>query len=179
MQVRIVPESEVDEALDSAIRESLCECWPSYCDVFSKTRAWHGSEPAWSVVLEEAGRVIAHASVVERTIRVGEQPLSVAGIMSVMVVPDHRGCRLSEKVMQTAIAEAGSRDYDFGLLFCVPEIEKVYARVGWRALPDAEIVRVDEAGRECSLPGRNIAMYYPLKERRFPEGRVHLQGNDW
>jgi hypothetical protein len=75
--------------------------------------------------------------------------------------------------------EARRRDYDCGFLFCVPELEKVYARCGWLLLPPEPIIRIDETGAETPIPGKNIAMWHPLRADTFPPGVIHLQGNDW
>jgi GNAT superfamily N-acetyltransferase len=122
--------------------------------------------------------VVAHTGVVDRTITVGGTPLRVAGVQNVFVLPEFRGQGLSAKVLQTAMAEAGRRVFDCGLLFCVPQLEKVYAPHGWQGLGWREVIRVQE-GRETSIPDKNIAMFYPLRVAVFPKGLVHLQGNDW
>jgi hypothetical protein len=97
----------------------------------------------------------------------------------VFVLPDQRGKGLSDRVMVAAMKEAAAGHYDCGLLFCVPELEKVYARCGWKRLADVPVIRIDERRTEVPIPGKNIAMFYPLKVTEFPPGRIHLQGNDW
>jgi len=131
------------------------------------------------VLVEKDDTVIAHVAVIDRTIRIGDRPLRIAGIGNVFTLPEYRRGALYYRVMKTAMAEAERRDFDCGLLFCVPEIEKVYAFMRWQTLPDAQIVRIDENGQEAPIPGKNIAMFYPLKVQQFPPGRIHLQGNDW
>jgi hypothetical protein len=63
-------------------------------------------------------------------------------------------------------------------LFCVPALEKVYARTGWRTLSARRITRVED-GMDMPLPGGNIAMFHPLALAEFPEGDIRLRGNDW
>ena len=81
--------------------------------------------------------------------------------------------------MNAAMVKAAEYGFDFGLLFCIPDIEKVYERSGWIKLPHSSIIVTDESGRDGTLPGRNIAMYFPLNRQYFPVGDIHLQGNDW
>jgi len=57
-------------------------------------------------------------------------------------------------------------------------LEKVYAKCGWRLLPEREIIRIDENGKNIPLPAKNITMFFPLKLQAFPEGTINLQGND-
>jgi hypothetical protein len=82
--------------------------------------------------------------------------------------------------MTTAMNEALKRGFDCGLLYCVPQLEKVYQRTGWITLPHVVITCRDHiTGTDVSLPAKNIAMYHPLECTAFPIGPVHLQGTDW
>ena len=174
----VVDEAEMPPGLDERIRTGLCDCFPADRPVFSQTRAWHGSPPRYSIVLEEAGRVLAHAGIVERTIAVGGSPLRVAGVQNVFVLPEFRGRGLSGRVLQAAMDEACRRGFDCGLLFCVPALERLYIAIGWQALGPREIVRIEE-GRRLPLPGENVSLFYPLAVAVFPAGPIDLCGNDW
>ncbi len=177
--LRLIPEEAMTPDLDAAIRRGLCVCFPDNAADFSLTRSWHGSGPAWTALVEDDGLILAHAGAVDRVIRAGDRPLAVAGIQNVYVLPPHRASGLSNLVMKAVMEEAARRARDCGLLFCVPRLERLYSRMGWIALPaDTPVVRVD-GGVECPIPGKNIAMYYPLAQRDFPPGLIHLQGNDW
>ena len=179
MILRIVNESDINKALDEQIRKGLCRCFPADFEVFSNTRAWHGSAPAWSVILEEDDRVIAYCGIVDRVIKVGDEVIHIAGIQNVFVLPDYRGNGLCDMVMNKAMEEAQSRGYECGLLFCVPRLEKVYTRCGWKLLPKEKIFRIDERGQRVQLPEKNIAMFHPLSRTVFPDGIISLEGNDW
>lgn len=179
MLIRIIQESEMDMPTDASIRQGLCECFPPDVEIFSKTRTWHGSGPAWSIVAEDDKRVAAHVGVVDRTIRVGDAQIRTAGIQNVFVLPDYRGQGLCDQVMNTAMDEAAQKNFDIGLLFCVPNLVRVYERCGWQNLGCREVIRIDEHGSEIAIPGKNYAMFHPLAITVFPQGLVHLQGNDW
>jgi GNAT superfamily N-acetyltransferase len=178
MTPRIVDETQMPAALDAEIRRGLCVCFPPDVPIFSLSRAWHGSLPAYSVALDEGPVVLAHVGVVDRVIRVGQTPLRVAGVQNVYVLPEGRGRGLARAVMVEAMHEAGRRAFDTGLLFCVPKLEKVYADCGWQSLGPREVVRVED-GREIPIPAKNIAMFYALSVADFPDGLIHLCGNDW
>jgi predicted N-acetyltransferase YhbS len=178
-EIKIIEEREMTPETDQALREALCLCFPADIETFSKTRAWHGSAPAWSVVLFDGGRVVGHVGIVERTILAGDKPLRVAGIQNVITLPECRGLGYGKLIMDESMKEAGRRNSDAGILFCVPELEKLYVKCGWILLPKEEIIRVDDDGSEIPLPEKNIAMFYPLLVKQFPSGRIHLQGNDW
>lgn len=178
MNLRVINESAMPSQLDQRIRAALCVCFPADTAAFQASRAWHGSAPEFSVVLADEEQIAAHVGVVRRTIQAGGQPLCVAGVQNVFVLPTQRGRGQSTIVMEAAMAEAARRVFDCGLLFCVPELERVYTRCGWQVLETRQVIRV-ENGRELPLPGRNIAMFYPLRVRHFPTGSIHLGGNDW
>jgi GNAT superfamily N-acetyltransferase len=178
MTPRVVDESQMPAELDAEIRRGLCVCFPPDVPIFSVGRAWHGSAPVFSVVLDEGLQVLAHVGVVDRTIRVGQTSIRVAGVQNVYVLPEARGRGLARAVMVEAMNEAGRRGFDMGLLFCVPKLEKVYADCGWQSLGPRDVVRVED-GREIPIPAKNIAMFFPLTVAAFPDGLIHLCGNDW
>ena len=171
--------SDVSPCLDKKIKEGLCLCFPDDVETFSVTRAWHNTAPSWSLYSEDYDRVISHVGVVDRNIRVGDKVARIAGIQNVFVLPEFRGKGFCDALMNAAMVKAAEYGFDFGLLFCIPDIEKVYERSGWIKLPHSSIIATDESEREGTLPGKNIAMYFPLKLTTFPAGDIHLQGNDW
>lgn len=179
MNITLVQERDIGPELDKKIKDSLCLCFPDDRVAFSLTRAWHNSVPAWSLYSEENKRIISHVAVIDRTICIGDELVRIAGMQNIFVLPERRGNGLCDALMKEVTNRASELGYDYGLLFCVPEIEKVYGRCGWSKLPATPVIRVDESGKEWVLPGKNIGMYYPLDKNSFPTGDIHLQGNDW
>lgn len=179
MNITLVQERDVSRRLDEKIKESLCLCFPDDVATFSVTRAWHNTAPSWSLYSEDNDRIISHVGVVDRSIRVGDKVVRIAGMQNVFVSPEFRGKGFCDALMNAAMVKAAEYGFDFGLLFCIPDIEKVYERSGWIKLPPSSILVADESGKEGVLPGKNIAMYFPLKLSAFPVGDIHLQGNDW
>ena len=179
MTPRLVAEKSLTAAEDAAIRVALCRCFPAEREVFAKTRAWHGTFPTWSVLVERQDLVIAHAGVVEREILAGNQPVRAAGIQNVLVVPEHRKSALFRQVMSLAMDEARRRELDLGLLFCTVDLARLYAGLGWRLVQGRSVVRIDQQGRVEPLPAKNVTMFYPLRRAEIPPGDVHLLGNDW
>jgi predicted N-acetyltransferase YhbS len=182
MPLRIVNETDMTAALDARIRRLLCICFPKCVDTFCKTRAWHGSGPAFTVIAEDdAGELIAHVGVVDRTVAVDAGPLRVAGVQNVAVAPERRGQGWSDRALALAMSEAGKRGFDAGLLFCGRGVMKVYDRCGWRCVGEAEIVRTS-LGKEpivVRMPARDAIMFFALRASEFPQGRIDLRGDDW
>jgi GNAT superfamily N-acetyltransferase len=178
MEILVLDEADIPPELDAQIRTDLCLCFPDDAEIYRQTRGWHGAVPAYTVIGREAGRVVAHVGVVDRTITVGGTPLRVAGVESVYVLPEYRGQRRTGSVLVAAIEEANRRQLDCGLLFCLPELAKVYTACGWHALGPRPIIRAED-GQELPLPAKNMALFHPLRVPQFPEGLIHLGGNDW
>jgi ribosomal protein S18 acetylase RimI-like enzyme len=175
----VIPEPGMPPHVDAAIRDLLCRCFPPDVPVFSQTRCWHGSSPAWSVVATDAGgRVVGHVGVVVRTVRVGDARPTVAGIQNLAVAPELRGAGVGLELMTRAMAEASRRGIAHGLLFCVPKLGKYYQAQGW-TVRDVE-TRMDFNGAvNVPIPGKNICMTIGLAGVPFPEGNIHLAGPDW
>ena len=177
-QVKFVDEKQMPSELDLRIRQELCAAFPVDAAHFEQTRSWHGSFPAFSVVAVTDEAIAAHVGVVDRTVEAAGQRVRIAGIQNVFVAQPFRGQGLSDVVMRAAMEEAGRRGFDGGLLFCLPKIQQVYARVGWQNLGERSVLRID-LGRELPIPDKNIAMYFPLQVPAFPTGVIRLNGNDW
>lgn len=178
-EIKIIDEISMPSEMDRGIRGLLCRCFPADADNFCRTRSWHGSSPAWSVVLLDNAEIRGHVGIVDRCILAGSKRVRVAGIQNVATDPECRGRGYGSIIMNASMKEAASRGYDAGLLYCLPELQKLYEKCGWILLPKEQIIRVDSDGTEIPLPDKNIAMFHPLKLSKFPTGTIHLQGNDW
>jgi len=183
LKVKIFSEKEITPEVDRKIREGLCISFPQDADHFRRTRGWHDIYPVHSlIVFSDDGRklVIAHAGIVHRKILInGYGELSIFGFQNVFIHPDFRGRGLLDLLMTEIPGIAANGGYDCGLLFCVPELEKVYSGFSWKKIMNKEILSVDGEGIMKPIPAGNIAMFYPLSIRDFPDGDVNLQGYDW
>jgi predicted N-acetyltransferase YhbS len=125
------------------------------------------------------GTVAAHCAMVEREVAVdGGQMVTVAGVQGFSVRPPWRKAGLSDRIMALALTEARRRGIQAGLLFCLPGLERVYGRMGWRAV-QFPVTMLDESGNPAPLPEKNIAMAIPLTIGSYPRGGIDLRGTDW
>jgi len=177
--IHIVDETAVSPDLDREIRQFLCVCFPADVSPFSESRHWHGSAPAYSVICRDDRPGLAgHVGVIVRDIRVGAERCRIFGIQNMAVSPDRRGTPVGRRLMQAVLGEARRRGIVHGVLFCVPELERYYARAGWRRREGD--VRMDYAGgHDIPIPGKNICMVHEPGDSPFPAGDIHLQGADW
>jgi len=181
MKIKIIKESQVDAGLDTQLRIGLSECFPHNHEIYATTRRWRGNTPIYNTVAfddKAKDKICGHAAVIDRTISVGDCEVRIAGVGNVFVLPGYRGKGVSDLIIQTAMVEAKKLGFDFSMLFTSEPIKKVYARNGWIEITDRKFIRV-EASQEIALPEESIKMYYPLGEKAFPDGDVHLQGDKW
>jgi predicted N-acetyltransferase YhbS len=130
------------------------------------------------MVARDDKSVVGHVGIVIREIRCGDLHVKVAGVQSLGVVPEWRGTGLAQQLMVFAMKQAMSRPLSFGLLFCVPELERFYGSLGW-VRTDQRPSMLDERGMVAPLPEHNIAMFMELAGTKFPGGPIDLQGRDW
>lgn len=174
----LVEESDMTPDLDRAIRELLCRAFEADVSEFSVRRAWNGIAPEFTVAYRPEDDALGHIGIVFRDIRCGDRVVKIAGIQSLAVDTRMRGTGLSHKLESVAMEEAAKRGVKFGLLFCVPELEKFYAGLGWKTTR-ADVVMQDADGNTVPLTAKNIAMTKDLVGEAFPSGDIDLQGRDW
>ena len=177
--IKIIEEKNITPQLDSEIKNALCLCFPEDRNFFSLSRAWHNSYPEISFIMLENNRIVAHVAIVNRRIMVRNQFVKVAGIQNVFVLPEYRGKGLCKEIMTFAMQNIKKYNFDLGLLFCVPDLERTYSQCSWSIMSKREITRTTESGETIPLPNKNISMYYPLEMKQMPEGNIDLMGNDW
>jgi GNAT superfamily N-acetyltransferase len=176
----VVNEQDISVELDRSIRNTLVVCFPADRDYYSKQSWWY-CIPIYRVLARDSKDVIvAHAAVVRRDVVVGESSLTVrvAGIQSFCILPNYRGTGLSDTMMSVVMQEAKRRSFNAGLLFCLPQLEPVYGRMGWSRL-DAAVYMADDKENRKLIPAKNITMFYPLRIKQFPAGDIDLAGTDW
>ena len=178
LSLEVVDEDRLAPELDAAIRRLLCECFPLDAETFSARRAWNGVQPLFSVLGRHGDKLVGHVGIVDRRVACAGTPLRVAGIQSLAVAPDWRRSGLAQRLMTTAMDEARSRGVCFGLLFCVPELERFYAGLGWRRIDRAVTIR-DVSGQTVPLTAKNISMELALAGNPLPPGPIDLEGRDW
>jgi len=177
MNLELIEEADMTPETDAAIKRLLCACFPPDVDAFSKSRHWHGSAPAYTVLQRDANDVVGQVGVVLRTVRVGDRQVDIAGIQSLAVDPDLQGSMLAWALMRRCMREAKSRGVPFGILFCVPELETLYAAMRWQTV-EVNVTMAFE-GRHQPIPGKNICMVLDLGGGEWPQGDIDLQGPDW
>jgi GNAT superfamily N-acetyltransferase len=139
---------------------------------------WTASEDTpWRVLLWDGERLASHVGILEREIRVGREPVTVAGIRSVMTLPALRGRGYASRAVSLASAFIADElpKSEFALLICLDTRVPLYRRLGY------EVVREPTVFEQPSGPAVNPinTMVRPFRGRTWPSGRVDLRGLPW
>lgn len=181
MRIAIIEEMNMSRDLDEKIRRNLCVCFPSESGYFSRSRGWNEvASDSTVVMLNDEQDPIAHIGVIFRTIYVEGSDYHVFGIQNVYVMPQHRGKKIVVPLFSALLENLHDQHLDFGLLFCRPKVEHVYARLGWSRAEDAKITIRDVNGtiRERQLIHDSM-FFYPMNIKTPPVGAYFLNGPDW
>ncbi|HEY0889936.1 MAG TPA: GNAT family N-acetyltransferase [Nocardioides sp.] len=123
MELVIATSAGLDDGTVSALRR----LWATAFDGFSDDDADHAFGGV-HVLLRDGSTVLAHASAVPRTIRVGEQAFATGYVEAVAALPGHQGCGLGTRVMRALEPELRRR-WSFGVL--ATGAHGFYERLGW------------------------------------------------
>ena len=173
-----VDETDMRPTLDKALKGLLCVCFPEDRVLFSKSRYWNGVVPVYTVIVKNGQRIIGQLGIVSRTVVWNGEDITIAGVQSLCVTPDHRGKGLAKQLLAAAMEEAGRRDFPAGLLFCKPNLKQFYSGEGWKTVSGHVFYKREEGKRE-DLLDMYITMYLSLRKNITNAGDIDLQGIDW
>lgn len=108
---------------------------------------WQHSLGGLHFVLDLDGEIVAHASVVQRDIHVGEVPLRTGYVEAVATAPGHQGQGLGSRVMRDV--DRYIRD-GFQLGALGTGRHRFYERLGWQTWRGPSFVRTTTGARRTS-----------------------------
>jgi hypothetical protein len=136
-----------------------------------------GEDTPWRVLLWVGDRLASHVGILERQIRVGDEPVTVAGIRSVMTLPAMRGRGYASMAVSRAneFIAADLPGSDFALLICLDTRVALYGRLGYEVVAEPTVFE-----QPTGLAFNPInSMVRPFRGRAWPAGRVDLCGLPW
>jgi aminoglycoside 2'-N-acetyltransferase I len=124
--------------------QMLCErAWVVKGSAFRPV-AWQAARGGRHFIIAEAGSVVAHAAVVDRTLEWDGRPLRTGYVEAVATVPGRQGEGLGSAVMR-AVTRFIDERYELGALdTATPEF---YERLDWVRWPGRTAVRTPESVR--------------------------------
>jgi aminoglycoside 2'-N-acetyltransferase I len=144
VRIRRLPTDALAPYEIRAIRELLdAAFWDEEDERFTEDD-WQHSIGGIHVVLDVAGEIVAHASVVERELHVAGRPLRTGYVEAVATAPAHQRRGYGTQVMR-AIGEEIRAEFELGALG-TGEIA-FYERLGWRVWLGPTSVRIANGER--------------------------------
>lgn len=154
VDVVTVHTSDLDDATRAAARDLLYAVFDDMTE-----HDWEHSLGGVHALVRHEGRLVGHASIVQRRLLYGGRALRAGYVEGVAVHPDHRRRGICTALM-SAVEEIARRAYDVAALGATDEAAAIYMRRGWQlwqgpssALTPAGIERTeDDDGAIYVLP---------------------------
>jgi aminoglycoside 2'-N-acetyltransferase I len=147
LTVRHVGTNELTEAEVGAIRAILDAAFGNDEEERFTEDDWQHAVGGRHFVLELDGEIVGHASVVERELHLGGEPLRTGYVEAVAVAPGHQGSGLGSRLMEAV--DAHIREW-FALGALGTGRRSFYERLGWQTWSGPSSVRAP--GGEQATP---------------------------
>jgi predicted N-acetyltransferase YhbS len=172
MLIEPIPEWHLSDADEARIAALLARCF----DTDFGGRSFFTHHHHLRLVVRDGSDIIGHMALVLRSVDIGQQRVTVAGLAEVATDPAHRGKGIAAALLSAAIREAKSSPARFLLLFGTA---KVYPAAGFQPVSNrlAHIVlNGTRAGRVVSKGDDNL-MVLPVRADPWPgDDLVDLRG---
>ncbi len=157
MQVVSLPTSELS-ATELAEVRALCDAaWTVTSETFDDND-WRSARGGVHFILSDRGKMVSHASVVERVLELDGRPLLTGYVEAVATLPDRQGRGLGTLVVRDLTAFI-DRTYELGALNTGRA--PFYERLGWRRWPGRTGVRVDDDVRLTPEEDGGVFVRFP------------------
>jgi aminoglycoside 2'-N-acetyltransferase I len=144
VRLRRLPTAALAPGEIAAVRALLTEAFgPDEEERFTDDD-WDHAVGGTHFVLDLAGEVVAHASVIERVIELGGRPTQTGYVEAVAVAPRHQGVGYGSTVMTDVTAWIADR-FELGALGT--SRHRFYERLGWRTWRGPSAVRTPDGIR--------------------------------
>lgn len=172
--VEQVLEMDLKGPLEERVAVLLDHCFPNTFE----GRSYFKQVPHSRLLLSRNGRLIGHAGLDHRIIRVGETVTRVTGIVDLCIDPDH--CRVGRGSTLLAFAEDLARRGQTEHMILFADRPDLYIRNGYRAVETAWVtwLAIDERASH-SMQRRDFSgkfMAKDLSKDPFPRGEIDLLG---
>jgi aminoglycoside 2'-N-acetyltransferase I len=138
--IRLVRSDELGRDEEAALRELFDEAWGDDTEGGFTDQDWGHAVGGVHVIAQADGRIVAHASVVERELRTAGHRLPTGYLEAVATRPSHQRQGLGSLVIGAA-GELIDRTYRLGAL--ATGVVGFYEKLGWVAWQGPTSVRTD------------------------------------
>jgi predicted acetyltransferase len=131
---------------------------------------------SWHVLGRINGKLVSKIGIVDRTILVGGQSLSIAGVGGVGTHPQFQRRGFAREMLKAAADEMRLRgSYDFAMLFCSSHMIPYYAKSGYCQIQNP--IYILQRGQRVLFEDHQMVL--PLSGKPWPEGEADLNGPPW
>jgi predicted GNAT family N-acyltransferase len=187
MNVETLDRRSMNEPDARAVATLICAIWPkpgrtveSVSDeLLTKHRDYAGPEEQYPrlFVIREAGRILACASAVPRSIDTVIGPITVVALARVCTDPQARGRGLGQAVVAATFDLVDRKAFPFSLFQTSPDVRPFYERFGCVSVDNRFINSL--ADNPAANPFWNpVIMRYP-DTPGWPAGQIDLCGPGW
>ena len=182
MQIETLDRRTWTEAEARPVAELLAKVFPRrgfeerLARLMADWRDYQGPEAMYprSLVIREAGRVVAHASAGPRTIGTSQGELTILALALVATDPEVRGRRLGQAVVRKAFDLVDHGPYEHSLFQTTEEVRPFYERLGCGVVTN-RIVNSRGDDPAASPFSDGAVMRYPAV-KAWPSGEIDLRG---
>lgn len=182
MQIETLDRRNLTEAAALPIAELLVRVFPKrplperLTRFINQCRGYEGPEATYprSVYIRDGERIIAHASVIPRTIGTSEGDITIAGLALVATDPDYRGQNLGQAVVRAIFDLVDHGPFEHSLFQTTPPVRSFYEKLG-ATLVTNRIVDSLAEDPEANPFADEVIMRYPAA-KHWPEGVIDLRG---
>lgn len=178
---RLIAENDLAEADRALIRDLLTAAFPGHADLWIVCDFWGGPLEYRLLLRDITGRLTGHLGFARRLIRVNDQPVLVAGIGAVAILPDWQGQGAGRQLLAAVkTILANNAMADFGFLQCRDDVTGFYEKSGFHRIPQP--VRSFDPDRLVWQTDDTATLILPvaLPLQAWPrDGIVDLMGMPW
>lgn len=168
--VKFIEDKDVNTPLDEQLICSLSTCFP-HQPIF-QTQRYFKECPQYRWYMESDNQVIAHVAVHDKEIICNDEKVRIGGVAEVFVLPDYRRRGLTKRLLGEAEKWMKARNIDFSVLYGE---EKIYKSAGYNTI-NVIVHYLDFESKEWVTEASEDLMIKELTEKKFPEGKIDLQG---
>lgn len=155
-------------------------------EYFADYGAWDPDQPygyspaAVHTLVFVDSNLVGHVGFQQRTIRVSDAEVVVAGTGGVLVDQRARGNGLGQRLMRRAQrAMREDSQIRFGYLGCREEVVPFYERSGWRRVRAVERHVSMKEPQTTVVSSDSPILIFPTRNIEWPSGDIDLRGRPW
>jgi len=178
---RLVAENDLGDTDRTLIRDLLTAAFPGHAALWLARDFWGGPLEYRLLLRDVAGRLAGHLGFARRLIRINDQPVLIAGIGAVAILPDWQGQGAGRQLLAALKAcLATNAMVDFGFLQCRDDVIGFYEKSGFHRIrqpvrsfdPDRLVWQTDDTA--------TLILPVALPLQAWPrDGIVDLMGMPW